>query len=631
MSWKQGPLLDEDDAAPPLKRSRRSKHAQRGDSWKKVGLEEEPVNDGSTGLEWKKAPLCNDGAAPVTKRKSTGKAWKKLPMEAEKRILSDSDDDHGMQDVVTVHLSLPLLRMLPLLDEPATSYAANGMSKDRCQEVCASNCRCQKNCIRAFNVRQVKAFNAVWHLLSMESQMQVLSQLFNPQEKLHVLQNEQGRKWKIDDVDVCFAGFCKFLGMAPRSVLRMAHGINDMRSLAPSAHQRIALQRSVCSHFFMEVYISAAEALPEVETPAEKTEEVEGLEFSKSFRWCMEIDVPQRINLLVGEDASPPVRYLPPGRLMDLWWQFLSWCETQRLSDGGGKSMPDAETIPSWATFYRVWKQLFHHRCLEFREKNQHAQCDDCFSLKEQLGKMRLSPTDRVRIAPIRDSDQGHCCSQISSLRSGPALEDSTARQWRVASQALASDVVSKQQVAKIKETVSGTKPLAQRKQLLKLLDSARLIYVESARAISRKACIGEEIYEAATAKGGTIIPTGCPGLFTADASPMESFMRKVILAMHEMERDVVVSRLQAGLMAKQKVSRRKTQSGNVKVNGRFSLIEKLKPNKATIHKMNAVLKQRSRGDYGWREAATRLSKLLKMKTTMAVETARRVNKELHV
>lgn len=198
-----------------------------------------------------------------------------------------------------------------------------------------------------------------------------------------------------------------------------------------------------------------------------------------------------------------------------------------------------------------------------------------------------------------------------------------------MASQALASAAVSKEQVAKIKETVSGTKPLAQRKQLLKLLDSARLIYVESARAISRKACVGEEIYEAATAKGVTIIPADFPGLFKADASPMESFMRKVILAMHEMERDVVVARLQAGLMAKQKVSKRKTQGGNVKVNGRFSLIEKLKPNKTIIQRMKKVLKERSRGDYGWRGAATKLSKLLKMKKTMAAETARRVSSEL--
>lgn len=196
MSWKRGPLHDEADVAPPSKSSRPSKCAKSGDDWKKAGLEEESANDGAVGFDWKKGPLLDDGAAPVSKRKSTSsKAWKKQPLQAEKPILSDSDEEHpfhGMQGVVSVHLSLPLLRMLPLLDEPSTSYAAHGMSQDRIREVCSSNCRCQKNCIRAFSVRQVKAFNLVWHRLSVETQMQVLSQLFNPEEKLEVCPNEQG-------------------------------------------------------------------------------------------------------------------------------------------------------------------------------------------------------------------------------------------------------------------------------------------------------------------------------------------------------------------------------------------------------------------------------------------------------
>lgn len=185
--------------------------------------------------------------------------------------------------------------------------------------------------------------------------------------------------------------------MSPRTVLRMAHGINDMRSIASSAHARIALQRSVCSHFFMELYISAAEALPEVEIPAEKPEEAEDLEFTKSFRWCMEIDVPERINLLVGDSASAPLRFLPPGRLMDLWYQFLSWCETQRLQAGG--QLADGDCVPSWATFYRTWKALFHHRCLDFRPPSSHAECDTCFSFRQKLSTQRLQPPDRVRIA----------------------------------------------------------------------------------------------------------------------------------------------------------------------------------------------------------------------------------------
>ena len=88
---------------------------------------------------------------------------------------------------------------------------------------------------------------------------------------------------------------------------------------------------------------------------------------------------------------------------------------------------------------------------------------------------------------------------------------------------------------------ISGTVPVKQRAKLLKLLNSATQIHVESAQAIARKAAHGD----------------------------VESFMRKVVLAMHELERDVVVERLQAGLDAKKKASPFKTQDGHVKVNGR--------------------------------------------------------------
>ena len=112
--------------------------------------------------------------------------------------------------------------------------------------------------------------------------MQVLSQLFNPLDQLEELKSEnaavrsfldqaagnfvifqfflittifayfdillqiKGRKWKIDDVDVCFNGFCKFLGMNPRTVLRMAHGLCDLRRMK-TATTWPSLQRSVCS------------------------------------------------------------------------------------------------------------------------------------------------------------------------------------------------------------------------------------------------------------------------------------------------------------------------------------------------------------------------------------------------
>lgn len=96
-----------------------------------------------------------------------------------------------------------------------------------------------------------------------------------------------------------------------------------------------------------------------------------------------------------------------------------------------------------------------------------------------------------------------------------------------------------------------------------------------------------------AEASGVEIIPADLPALFKHNPNPGESLMRKVMAAVQEFERDVVVARLSHGLqerrkqMQKQMASKsssssgnsggcrvRTTQSGEVKVNGRMSVIE---------------------------------------------------------
>ena len=120
-----------------------------------------------------------------------------------------------------------------------------------------------------------------------------------------------------------------------------------------------------------------------------------------------------------------------------------------------------------------------------------------------------------------------------------------------MASAALFNAGVSKKNITKVKEVISGSVPICQRVKFLKLLDSATDIYVESARAISRKASQGEELYNIAKEKGVSIICSDFPKLFALQPSPIESFMRKLVLAMQELDRDVLVERMQAGLAAK--------------------------------------------------------------------------------
>lgn len=207
--------------------------------------------------------------------------------------------------------------------------------------------------------------------------------------------------------------------------------------------------------------------------------------------------------------------------------------------------------------------------------------------------------------------------------------EDSASRQWRNASVALGKMGVSKNDVQRIKETISGTTPLVQRCKLSKLMESVSAIYVESARAIARKTSIGEEIFEEAAKKGVKIICGDHPTLFKSPASPIESFIRKVMFAMNEMERDLLVQRLQSGLDAKRQFSDRVGQEGKVKVNGRLSLLEKLKPNDQQKKNMCCMAVQREQGKFGWRVLPTKFSKVLKLKEDVSPETARRMSQEL--
>ena len=137
-------------------------------------------------------------------------------------------------------------------------------------------------------------------------------------------------------------------------------------------------------------------------------------------------------------------------------------------------------------------------------------------------------------------------------------MQDSANRQWQAASRALTETGLARKSAQKVKDIISGAVPLAQRTKLMKLLNTVTDIYVESSRALTRKSVVGEELFELARAKGVNIICSDFPNLFNPNASPIESFMRKVVLAMNELERDMVVSRLQSGLESKKKTSKKK-------------------------------------------------------------------------
>ena len=199
-----------------------------------------------------------------------------------------------------------------------------------------------------------------------------------------------------------------------------------------------------------------------------------------------------------------------------------------------------------------------------------------------------------------------------------------------MASAALFNAGVSKKNITKVKEVISGSVPICQRVKFLKLLDSATDIYVESARAISRKASQGEELYNIAKEKGVSIICSDFPKLFALQPSPIESFMRKLVLAMQELDRDVLVERMQAGLAAKKNNKGKDT----IRVpKGQWSQVYFTVAEAKFIQseKMISLSKKRSKGCFGWRSLATKFDAILKIKggKKLSVETVRRMVREL--
>ena len=75
-----------------------------------------------------------------------------------------------------------------------------------------------------------------------------------------------------------------------------------------------------------------------------------------------------------------PLRFLPPGKKIHLYWEYMAW------SNHWNKPMA------SWRTFQRAFGKCRH--CLRFRKIGQHAVCQVCTTLKARLRTTKL-PKDR--------------------------------------------------------------------------------------------------------------------------------------------------------------------------------------------------------------------------------------------
>ena len=198
------------------------------------------------------------------------------------------------------------------------------------------------------------------------------------------------------------------------------------------------------------------------------------------------------------------------------------------------------------------------------------------------------------------------------------AASHSTTRQLEAANSVLQRSGVPRScgvKIDKVAEVISGMLPLAERTKLRKLLSGEfDTVIVESQRALARGVHAAEEVYQAAKKNNVNILVNDMPTLYKLDASPAESFMRRVMAAVCEFERDTIVARLQAGLQAKRATTKRKTQTGEPKVQGRQTLLERsgvLRSSTSTrpqLRKLKAAVNQHANGEIGWRPVGQKKS-----------------------
>jgi DNA invertase Pin-like site-specific DNA recombinase len=156
-----------------------------------------------------------------------------------------------------------------------------------------------------------------------------------------------------------------------------------------------------------------------------------------------------------------------------------------------------------------------------------------------------------------------------------------------------------------------------------------RKIYVESSRAVARSSTVAEKLFQTSVEHGVQIVPADLPDLYKHEATPVEKFVRRIVFATTELERDLIVQRLQDGIKRKMQTTRKRTQTGAPKVSGCASLLEIAKPTSRALTQLRAIAARRQSGNYGLRAMARDMSVALDLPRTMGHETARRICSQL--
>ena len=415
MSWKKPPVglpLQDGCTESSLAWKQPGAGAQLVSGWKKpaAGNEEQIIMEPSKKRKtsdsgqtsWKK---CGDSSSPLSSVTSSA-SWKK-PSLGESEVAVTATAKAGKTVRHHVSLDVPMLSLVASSDDgeerQMTEYKKKALDPDRIAKVLLGSCSCKNNCFGCFKAAKVLEVCQLWHSMTDEAQHHFLNAQWESSAENHCWDTDAEQlahrtTWYFEGQQICLPALCTLLGVGNKAMAKKLQGVVDQRrriSHGEPISTKPALQRNFTSMFFLELYHQSAEDLPETLHVQHVDENISASlgendcdaptylhqisTESEIFSWTPEAAIVQNIMTLCTVDLSTvPVRHLPPGKLMSLFWQFQAWCEAVQGLAG------QAIKRPSWSTFWRLWWEKWSS-VLKFRKVSQHKECDTCHKLREKL------------------------------------------------------------------------------------------------------------------------------------------------------------------------------------------------------------------------------------------------------
>ena len=343
-----------------------------------------------------------------------------------------------------------------------TTWKKKGRKPETAQERLAEagrNCRCSqgpdgKGCHNLIGAKALASLRQAYWSLTCEERGHMMRSLHSQAagpwitEPGTLTKKQKLVKWKLCGHKVCFSVFCWLLGHSQRTLLDMLAGVPDGRSYRQQTHG--GEKSEAVDFWFYELYLSAAEPMPKEPTLTQKA----GLytDSEVTFDGCPWLQVRDRLNPEEVEDPDPldlaewspdqaasevlqrltvastgtvaglKRRWLPHQRLHDLYWLFQgSWQlihqDGSQHRHGGAPVVPGVLAVPevpevkgvpgmpgavppcpSFTVFWRRWTKVWS-QYLRMRKSSQHAQCQTCFQLQQDMHEKGATWGSRMQAA----------------------------------------------------------------------------------------------------------------------------------------------------------------------------------------------------------------------------------------